>query len=75
MTLSKEQIMSEALKLAPSEREMLAEELLLSIQESDRAEIDAAWLAEAHRRDSMSGDSTAKPVDEVIKRLLAKARA
>jgi len=52
MTLNKEQVMTEAMKLDPLERESLAEELLLSVHESDRAEIDAAWLAEAKRREA-----------------------
>jgi len=74
MTLSKDQIMTAALKLDPLERETLAEELLLSINDSDHAQIDAAWLGEAHRRDAAfrAGHTSAKPVDEVIQRLLRK---
>lgn len=41
-----------AFELDPSDRESLAEELLLSIGNADRDAIDAAWLAEAHRRDA-----------------------
>jgi putative addiction module component (TIGR02574 family) len=76
MTLSKDQIMTEAMKLDPLERETLAEELLLSIGESDRAQIDAAWLGEAQRRDAAfrAGQTQARPVDEVIQRLLRKGR-
>jgi putative addiction module component (TIGR02574 family) len=76
MTLTREQIKTAALQLAPSEREALAEELLLSIDEADRQSIDAAWLAEARRRDGdlAAGRTAAKPVDEVIDRLLRKAR-
>lgn len=75
MTL-KDQIMTQAMKLDPCDRETLAEELLLSIQESDRAQIDAAWLSEAHRRDAAfcAGQTSAKPVDAVIQRLLNKGR-
>ena len=74
MTLSKAQIMTEAMKLDPPEREALAEELLLSVHDSDRDLIDAAWLDEAQRRDRAfgAGRTTAKPVDEVIRRLLNK---
>lgn len=76
MTLTKEQIKSAALLLAPADREALAEELLLSIGETDRQAIDAAWLAEAHRRDAdfRAAKTSAKPADEVIARLLGKAR-
>jgi putative addiction module component (TIGR02574 family) len=76
MTLTRDQIKSAALKLAPAEREALAEELLLSIDDTDRQSIDAAWLAEAHRRDAdfLAGNTGAKPVDEVIDHLLGKAR-
>jgi putative addiction module component (TIGR02574 family) len=77
MTLTKEQIKTAALQLAPAEREALAEELLLSIGETDRQAIDSAWLAEAHRRDAdfRAGRTGAKPADQVIDRLLGKARA
>ena len=76
MTLTRDQIKSAALKLAPAEREALAEELLLSIDDTDRQSIDAAWLAEAHRRDAdfVVGKTGAKPVGQVIDRLLRKAR-
>jgi hypothetical protein len=67
MSLSKEQIKEAALQLDPTEREALAEELLLSLSESDREEIDAAWLQEAKDRHAsfLSGEESAKPVDEV----------
>jgi putative addiction module component (TIGR02574 family) len=69
--MTSEQIRTAALSLDPVEREALAQELLLSIEESDREAIDAAWLAEARRRDTdfFLGKSHAKPVDEVIHRL------
>jgi putative addiction module component (TIGR02574 family) len=74
--MTREQIKSAALSLDPAEREALAEELLLSLSDLDQAEIDAAWLGEAHRRDAdyATGKTTAKPVDEVLARLRAKAR-
>lgn len=76
MPLTKDQIMTEALQLDPLEREALAEELLLSLSESDCRAIDAAWLEEAKRRSEAyrEGRETAKPVDEVISRIRASAR-
>ena len=76
MTLTRDQIKTAALQLAPAEREALAEELLLSLGDADRAAVDAAWLAEAHRRDAdfRAGRTGAKPADQVIDRLLRKAR-
>jgi putative addiction module component (TIGR02574 family) len=76
MTLTRDQIKTAAMQLAPAEREALAEELMLSLGEADRESIDAAWLAEAQRRDQdfASGKTGAKPVDQVIDRLLRKAR-
>ena len=64
MTLTKEQLKSAALQLDPAEREALAEELLLSIDGADREEIDAAWLAEARRRDAdfRAGKTSAKRI-------------
>jgi putative addiction module component (TIGR02574 family) len=69
MTLTRDQIKSAALKLTPAEREALAEELLLSISETDRQSIDAAWLSEARRRDAefVAGETSAKPVEAVIR--------
>jgi putative addiction module component (TIGR02574 family) len=76
MILTREQIKTAALHLEPGDREALAEELLLSLQEADRQKIDAAWLAEARRRDTAyrSGTVAARPVEEVITRLQNKAR-
>lgn len=64
MKLSRNEIKTAALELDPLDREALAEELLLSIDGKDREEIDAAWLAEARRRDKefAAGRSHAKPV-------------
>lgn len=76
MPLTKEQIKSAALKLDPSDREALAEELLLSIDGAERDEVDSAWLAEARRRDALlaAGKTHANPVEQVIERLTNKAR-
>jgi hypothetical protein len=76
MNLSREQIRAEALKLNPAEREALAEELLLSINGSDREAIDAAWLLEVRRRDAafISGQSRANPIDSVTDRLKIKSQ-
>jgi len=76
MSLNRTQIMTEAMKLDALEREALAEEILLSIRDADREQIDAAWLMEARRRDAAfeARQTTAKPVDEVIQRLLNKGQ-
>ena len=76
MSLTREQVLTEALSLDPTEREALAEELLLSLHEPDREAIDAAWLAETRSRDDAfrRGEVGAMPVDEAIARILAKAR-
>jgi len=49
--MTKEQVKSAALQLDPSERQALAEELLLSIDGEQSSTIDAAWLDEVRRRD------------------------
>jgi len=67
MSMNREQIRDAALSLQPAEREALAEELLLSIDTADADAIDAAWLAEAKRRDD--GTQAARPVEEVLNRL------
>ena len=75
MSLTKEQIKTAALELAPAEREALAEELLLSIAESERDAVEAASLADARRRDAAyrRGEVGAKPVADVIARLTGRA--
>jgi Putative addiction module component len=75
MTLK--QIKQAALELEPAQREALAEELMLSVSESERDAIDAAWLAEAHKRDASyaSGKTRGKPVTEVIDRHRRRTRA
>ena len=75
MAMTKEQIRTAAMELDPIEREQLAEELLLTLPDSEEAEIDAAQLEEAKRRSQAysEGRETAKPVEEVIARLRARA--
>ena len=72
--MTKDQIKNAAMELEPAERELLAEELLLSIGDSERESIDRAWLEEAHRRDARyrSGLTGATDVDEVLDRLARK---
>jgi hypothetical protein len=77
MSLTKEEIKSAALELAPAEREALAEELLFSVTEAERDAVEAAWLAEARRRDAAfgRGEVGAKRVEDVIARLSGGAGA
>jgi len=65
---------SAAMELNPRDREVLAEELLLSLSECDRAGIEAAWGAEAMRRSAKydAGESRTTDADVVIARLRAK---
>jgi putative addiction module component (TIGR02574 family) len=76
MPLTRQQLLNEALSLNPTEREALAEELLLSLGESERAEVDAAWLAEVKARNAayVSGQVKASPVDQVVNELLSRAK-
>jgi putative addiction module component (TIGR02574 family) len=76
MPMTKEQILEAAKELDEAEREELVEELLLSLPENQLSHIEAAWLEEVKRRDAAfrAGQMTASPVDEVITRILSKAR-
>ena len=76
MTLTKEQIRNAAMELPAEEREELAEELMYSITAAEADAIDAAWLAEVQRRSAefQAGKTTARPIEEVLARLEAKAR-
>ncbi len=49
--MTKEQIISEAKKLAWEDRAEIVEELMLSRSPEECAAIDAAWCAEAKRRE------------------------
>jgi hypothetical protein len=76
MALNKQQIKAAALELDPIEREALAEELLMSISDSESRSIDAAWLEEVRRRDAsfVQRQGIAKPVDDVIARIRDSAQ-
>ena len=71
MTITMSPIRTAALALDAMERESLAEELLLSLSQEEQDSIDAAWLAEVHRREAAlaAGKTGCKPVGEVIGRI------
>jgi len=70
MTTANE-IRTAALLLPAEEKARLAEELLSSLDESNRAEIDAAWAEEIERRidELESGNVKTIPADEVFRQL------
>ena len=65
MSMTKKQLLAEALALPPADREELAEELLQSFDDS---EINAAWADEAERRVASldSGKSQVTDGDKVF---------
>lgn len=75
--MTKEEIIAEAMKLNPQDRGAVAEQLWLTIEHASDRDIDAAWAEEAERRMAAfeRGEVSAKPVDEVIERLLKRRRA
>lgn len=76
MSSHRQQILAQAMTLDPTERAVLAEELWLSLEQADREAIDAAWLAEARRRDALyaKGETSALPVDQAIERTVSRRR-
>jgi putative addiction module component (TIGR02574 family) len=76
MPVTIDQARSIAMQLNASDREVLAEELLQSVSESESDAIDQAWLAEVRRRDAdlLAGRCKASGVDDVVNRLLAKGQ-
>jgi putative addiction module component (TIGR02574 family) len=74
MSMTREQLLAEAMALEPREREALAGALLATLSESDARAIDEAWLAESLKRDAAyaRGEVTAAPVDEVIERVRSR---
>ena len=63
-------VLEDAFCLSPKERAVLAEKLLDSLDEHQRAEIDQAWLEEVDRRmDSLvRGTSRLIPAEEVFEK-------
>ncbi len=74
--MTKDQIISEAMSLTPAERQSLAEQLLLSLNDDDREAIDAAWLEEARQRDAefARGEMRSSTVDDAVARILSKGK-
>lgn len=67
MSLTKDQILAEAMSLSSHEREQLAEELLLSIDEI----LDTEWAAEIERRVASykAGTTQTIPAADMFQRL------
>jgi putative addiction module component (TIGR02574 family) len=76
MAMSKEKILSEAMALNPREREAIAEELWLSVDEQTKEELAIAWTDEIRRRldQAAKGEGSSKPVEKVLTRLRNKAK-
>ena len=76
MAYTKEQLLAAALELEPSEREALAEQLMLSLPPID-PEIEKALIKEAARRQAKyeAGETSAIPVEEVLARLSHKGKS
>ena len=76
MPMTKEQILTEVLTLKPEERESLAEQIWLSVEGANEAEIDAAWAEEIECRiDALeSGKIEAVPAEQTLQRLAEKYR-
>lgn len=68
MAKHRKQILAEALKLPPTERAELVENLLSSFEFQPRKSIDALWAQEAEDRiDAFeSGEMTSKPASDVF---------
>ena len=69
-----DELMREAMRLAPNERASLARELLVSLDDLPDSEVERLWLEEAERRRKavLAGESELIPADEVFARLRAK---
>jgi hypothetical protein len=69
-----DELMREAMRLAPNERASLARELLVSLDDLSDSEVERLWLEEAERRRKsvLAGESELVPADEVFASLRAK---
>jgi len=68
------EIMSAAMALPPDEREMLAEQLIASLDAEDQETRDRLWAEEAERRlkEIVEGLVKTIPGDEVMRKLRAR---
>jgi putative addiction module component (TIGR02574 family) len=69
-----DELMREAMRLAPNERADLARGLLVSLDDLPESEVERLWLEEAERRRKavLAGESELIPADEVFARIRAK---
>ena len=69
-----EEILRAALLLSPSERAMLADHLLASLDAPNQKEIDEAWAEEAERRMQEIRDGKVQTIDgeQVMQELRAR---
>ena len=69
-----EEIMSAAMALSPNEREMLAEQLMGSLDVEEQERINRLWAEEAERRNREIEDGIVQaiPGEEVMNRLRAR---
>jgi hypothetical protein len=76
--MTRDQILAEARTLGSRDREILAEEIWLSLDAADDAsQIDAEWLDVARRRDAAAAAGALKtgPLDDVMARLSSKGKS
>jgi putative addiction module component (TIGR02574 family) len=73
-TNSYKEIMNAAMTLSPDEREMLAEDLIASLDAEDQETIDRLWAEEAERRNKEIEDGVVRaiPGEEVMRRLRSR---
>ncbi len=71
MSLTKDELFTQAMSLPPAERDALADMLWRSNSPNERDEVDAAWAEEVERRidDELSGRSKAVPFKEATVQL------
>jgi putative addiction module component (TIGR02574 family) len=72
--MTKQQLYAEAMALDVREREALAEDLLLTVDDGTREEIDAAWALEIERRIGEFERGEVKPIpgEQVFRELRAR---
>jgi len=73
---TKDAVLEAALKLPPQDRAILAEELIDSLGEAERRDVEGVWVAEVERRMREDGDESAflKPteIEAEVKRILKR---
>ena len=74
MSLQLQEVVNKALNLSPEERAELADELILSLDDTRDKEVETAWDSEIESRvrEIKSGKAKGRPAEDILAEIRAK---